>query len=106
MDPARALRGAVNVLQLPIDSDQATSEPKSGKETFAIKNTSGAAKEPEARLVYLQKADGSLVLTWRVETDILSNWLLSYVDAKSAEQVHGVVDYSADADTKHATYEV
>lgn len=106
MDPSRALKRAVNVLQLPIDSDQATSEPKAGKETFAIKNTSGAAKEPEARLVYLQKADGSLVLTWRVETDILDNWLLSYIDAKSADQVHGVVDYVADADTKHATYEV
>jgi len=58
-------------------------------------------KEPEARLVYLQTAEGKLVLTWRVETDILSNWLLTYVDATSGEQVHVVVDYSADA-----TYEV
>lgn len=89
------------MLQLPVAAGQATSQPKEGKETFTIKNTSGAVKEPEARLVYLQTAEGSLALTWRVETDILSNWLLTYVDAKSGEQVHAVVDYSADA-----TYEV
>lgn len=38
-----------------------------------------------------------MVLTWRVEIDILSNWLLSYVDANSNEEVHGVVDYAADS---------
>jgi len=46
--------------------------------------------------MYLQK-DGALTLTWRVETDILENWLLSYIDAASASEVHGVVDYVADA---------
>jgi extracellular elastinolytic metalloproteinase len=50
--------------------------------------------------VYLIK-DGKLVLTWRVETDIMSNWLLTYVDAATNEEIHGVVDYSADA-----TYQV
>jgi extracellular elastinolytic metalloproteinase len=91
----------VNTLQLPVQADQATSEPKEGKETFAIKNTQGAVSEPEAKLVYIQKEDGSLALTWRVETDIWKQWLLSYVDANSPETVHIVVDYRADA-----TYEV
>jgi extracellular elastinolytic metalloproteinase len=101
VDPAEALKGAVNVLQLPLQADQATSQPKEGKETFAIKNTKGAVQEPEARLVYIQTAEEELKLTWRVETDIWTKWLLSYVDATSPETVHVVVDYSADA-----TYEV
>lgn len=100
------MKGASKKLGLPVNADKATAKPKGGKETFALENTTGAVKEPEAKLVYLQKADGSLALTWRVETDILSNWLLSYVDAKDGEQIHGVVDYSADADDKHATYQV
>lgn len=91
----------MNALQLPVSADNASSEPKDKPDTFAIKGTSGSVNEPEARLVYLQTAEGKLALTWRVETDILSNWLLSYVDAKSGQQVHAVVDYSADA-----TYEV
>ncbi|KAF2748483.1 extracellular metallo proteinase MEP [Sporormia fimetaria CBS 119925] len=101
-DPAEAVKGAVNVLQLPIEADSATAVPKQGKkDTYAIKNTSGAEKEPEAKLVYFQKDDGTLALTWRVETDILDNWLLSYVDAKDPSTVHGVIDYAQDA-----TYEV
>ena len=84
-----------------MQADQATSEPKEGKETYAIKNTQGANQEPEARLVYVQTEEGKLALTWRVETDLWTQWLLSYVDAKSPETVHVVVDYSAEA-----TYEV
>lgn len=75
--------------------------PKEGTETFAIKQTSGTVNEPEARLVYVQDAAGDLKLSWRVETDIMSNWLLTYVDATDGSQVHAVVDYSADA-----TYQV
>jgi extracellular elastinolytic metalloproteinase len=58
-----------------------------------LKQTSGAVSDPEARLVYFQKADGSLVLSWRVETDISENWLLTYVDANNGKDIHGVVDY-------------
>ena len=50
MDPARAIKDAVNVLQLPIDSGQATSDPKSGTEAAAIKNTSGAVKSQRLAL--------------------------------------------------------
>ena len=100
VDPAAALKSAVSTLGLPIGTNNAKAESKEGPETFRIRGTIGAAKEPEARLVYLQ-TDDALTLTWRVETDIISNWLLTYVDAQTGEQVHGVVDYSADA-----TYEV
>lgn len=54
--------------------------------------------DPKAKLVYFVKPDGKLALSWRVETDIEDNWLLSYVDANSEETVHGVVDYVAEAD--------
>jgi extracellular elastinolytic metalloproteinase len=101
VDPADALKGAVNVLQLPVQADQATAEPKGGKGTYAIKNTRGAIQEPEAQLVYIHTSEGELALTWKVETDIWTNWLLSYVDAHDPEKVHAVVDYSA-----AATYEV
>lgn len=96
-DPVDALKTASDVLQLPIEAGKATAESTEGKETFTLKGTSGAVKDPEAKLMYLIKADGTLALTWRVETDILSNWLLTYVDAATNEEVHGVVDYSADA---------
>ncbi|KAJ4346004.1 low affinity high capacity ammonium permease [Ascochyta clinopodiicola] len=96
-DPVDALKAATNILQLPVKADQASAQSAEGKETFTLKGTSGAVKDPQAKLMYLVKADGSLALTWRVETDILSNWLLTYVDAASNAEVHGVVDYSADA---------
>lgn len=50
--------------------------------------------------MYLVKADGTLALTWRVETDVLDNWLLSYVDAKTNQEIHGVVDWVQDAKFK------
>lgn len=100
MEPADALKAAINVLSLPIAADSAKSEAKDGKDVFAIKDTSGTVSEPEARLVYVQTSEGKLALAWRIETDILSNWLLTYVDAKDGKQIHGVVDYSADATYK------
>ncbi|CBX91299.1 hypothetical protein IAQ61_010661 [Plenodomus lingam] len=98
---ANALRSAVNVLSLPMSAESATAVPKEGSDAFTITQTSGAVKEPEARLVYVQDASGNLKLAWRVETDIQSNWLLTYVDAEDGSQVHAVVDYAAEA-----TYEV
>ncbi|KAJ4366859.1 hypothetical protein N0V83_007387 [Neocucurbitaria cava] len=95
-EPANALKSAVNVLQLPISAESATAVAKEEPETFAIKQTSGTVSEPEAHLVYVQDAEGHLKLAWRVETDVLSNWLLTYVDAENGNQVHAVVDYSAD----------
>ncbi|KAE9579545.1 Extracellular metalloproteinase [Colletotrichum fructicola] len=95
-DPVAALNGAKDVLQLPVESADASAEAKEGKEIYTIKGTSGAVSDPEAKLAYLVKGDGSLALTWRVETDITDNWLLTYVDAQSGGEVHGVVDYVSD----------
>lgn len=100
IEPVAALQGATSTLQLGVNADAATAESTGGVETFTIKGTTGAVKDPEARLVYLQ-TEGSLKLVWRVETDIYSNWLLTYVDASGSSEVHAVVDYSADA-----TYQV
>lgn len=90
----------MKTLGLPVNTDGATTENK-GDNTFSIQGTTGTVKTPEAKLVYVQNAEGKMVLSWAVETDILSNWLISYVDAENPETVHGVVDYSADA-----TYQV
>ncbi|KAI0602059.1 Fungalysin metallopeptidase-domain-containing protein [Biscogniauxia sp. FL1348] len=98
-DAAKALSGAASILELPV-TGEATAEAMEGTETYVLKGTSGAQKDPEARLVYLVKPDGELALTWRVETDILDNWLLSYVDAETNEAIHGVVDWVAEATYK------
>lgn len=95
--PANALKSAVNVLGLPISAESAIAEAKEAAKTYAIKQTTGCVSEPEARLVYLVDEEGKLALTWRIETDVMSNWLLTYVDAEDGEKVHAVVDYSADA---------
>jgi extracellular elastinolytic metalloproteinase len=92
-----ALKTATNMLSLPIEVENASAETAEGKETFTFKDTSGAVRDPKAKLVYLVTPEGNLELTWRVETDVLSNWLLTYVDAATNEDIHGVVDYSADA---------
>ena len=99
-DPTTALSGASKVLELPV-TGEATAEPADRVETYSLKGTSGAQEDPEARLVYFVKPDGDLALTWRVETDILDDWLLTYVDAESNEEIHGVVNYVSDV-----TYEV
>ncbi|KAH8689236.1 Fungalysin metallopeptidase-domain-containing protein [Phaeosphaeriaceae sp. PMI808] len=98
--PVDALKTAVNNLELPISADKATAEPK-GHESFKLKQTSGTVSEPEARLVYVRTAADGLALAWRVETDIDTNWLLTYIDAENGEKIHHVVDYAA-----AATYEV
>lgn len=71
-------------------------EPKPETEQYTITGSTGALSDPLANLVYIQDGD-SLALTWRVETDIGDNWLLSYVDAVTPEKVFGVVDYVAEA---------
>ncbi|KAM0717776.1 hypothetical protein Q7P37_006108 [Cladosporium fusiforme] len=97
IEPVEALQTASNVLQLSVKADSATAEPTDGDDAFVIKGTTGAQKDPKAQLMYLQTPEGQLVLTWRVETDIESNWLLTYVDASSENEVHGVIDWAADA---------
>lgn len=101
-DPAAALKGVVDALGLPVRANDAKAEPKQSneeKETYTFKGTQGAVSDPEAKLVYLGKSDGSLGLTWRVETDVMDNWLLTYIDADNSKTVHGVVDYVSDVAT-------
>ncbi|KAI1369752.1 extracellular elastinolytic metallo proteinase [Xylaria arbuscula] len=95
-DSTQALEKATSMLQLPV-TGQATAEATGETETYTLKGTSGAQKDPEARLMYFVKSNGELALTWRVETDVLDNWLLSYVDATTNEEIHGVVDWVQDA---------
>jgi extracellular elastinolytic metalloproteinase len=96
IDPVAALQGVTKVLSLPIEADAATAEEETAPNHFVIGGTEGAQSDPKARLVYFQR-DGALDLTWRVETDILDDWLLSYVDAETGSKISGVVNYVADA---------
>ncbi|KFZ19247.1 hypothetical protein V501_00743 [Pseudogymnoascus sp. VKM F-4519 (FW-2642)] len=101
VDAVAALKGASNVLGLEISADGAQAKAEEALEHYIIEGTTGAQQDPKARLVYFQKEDGSLSLSWRVETDLKDNWLLSYVDASGASEVYGVVNYVSDA-----TYQV
>ncbi|EGX96894.1 elastinolytic metalloproteinase Mep [Cordyceps militaris CM01] len=96
INPVEALKGVAQKLGLPIDAGRATAENKEDN-VFVIKSTSGTQSDPEAKLVYFSDGKGGLTLSWRVETDLKDNWLLTYVDAKEPTKVHGVVDYVADA---------
>ena len=103
MDPVSALKRAVDALQLPVGYKQTSAQASAGAaETYSIFGASGTVNDPEARLVYFQSPSGKIELAWRIETDIMSNWLLSYVNANTNEEIMGVVDWSADA----AVYEV
>lgn len=97
VNPVAALKALDSTLNLGISADNAEAVSEEAAEHYTIKGSAGALQDPKARLVYFQNPDNSLTLTWRVETDIGDNWLLSYVDAKSPEKVSGVVDYVSDA---------
>lgn len=96
LNPVAALDHAVTLFALPIEG-QATAEPTEGADDFVLTGTSGAQSDPKARLVYFVTSENTLVLTWRLETDVLSDWLLTYVDAESNGAVLGVVNYVAEA---------
>lgn len=96
MDPVAALKGASNTLQLSVSTNEAIAAPSGETEQYTITGSSGALSDPKAHLVYIQSGSG-LSLSWRVETDLGDNWLLSYVDAVTPEKVFGVVDYVSEA---------
>lgn len=99
--PLSAFESAVNLLDLPISGvANAVAEKADGaNESYTIKQVEGSVADPTAKLVYVTR-DISLVLAWRIETDIGSNWLVSYIDAASGKEVTGVTEY-----TNTATYE-
>tara|TARA_R110002033_G_scaffold138662_1_gene177634 strand:+ start:154 stop:528 length:375 start_codon:yes stop_codon:yes gene_type:complete len=96
VDPVVALRGASNTLQLDVAAEGAEAVPEEEVEQYTITGSSGALSDPKANLVYIQTGN-TLTLSWRVETDIGDNWLLSYVDAVTPQRVLGVVDYVSEA---------
>jgi extracellular elastinolytic metalloproteinase len=95
--PVAALKGVSNVLGLQVGADAATAKPEQATEHYVIEGTTGTYQDPKARLVYFQTPEKTLTLSWRVETDLNDNWLLSYVDASGASQIYGVVNYVSDA---------
>ncbi|KAF4987994.1 hypothetical protein FGRMN_10042 [Fusarium graminum] len=98
-DPVDALKDTVDVLSLPVEAEKAKPVRKSTNH-YTFTDTKGTVSKPEAKLVYLVDENKNLKLTWRVETDILDNWLLTYVDAAKTDSVVGVVDYVAEATYK------
>lgn len=97
IDAVAALQGVTSTLALPISADDAVAVPEEATEHYVIEGATGTYSEPKAKLVYFQNDDSTLTLTWRVETDITQNWLLSYVDAVTGKDILGVVDYVSQA---------
>ncbi|RYP21257.1 hypothetical protein DL767_009309 [Monosporascus sp. MG133] len=100
LDPLKAFDVVVDTLSLPISKDSGV-EATQESESYRITGTSGADQDPEANMVYFVKQDGSLALTWKVETKLEDQWLVSYVDAEAESEVLGIIDYIS-----FATYEV
>lgn len=100
VDPVDALRTVLKTLELPISTEKTISEDMGGS-VFKLKGTTGTVSDPEARLVYLRVANDQLALAWRIETDMDTKWLVTYVDAEDGETIHHVTDYGS-----AATYEV
>lgn len=99
--PLTAFESAVKLLDLPISgvANAAAEKVDGAGESYTIKQVEGSVVDPTAKLVYVTK-DTSLVRAWRIETDIGSKWLVSYIDAASGNEVTGVTEY-----TNTATYE-
>lgn len=99
--PLVAFESAVKLLDLPIsDIAGAVAEKVEGpSETWDIKQVEGFMANPTAKLVYVTR-DSSTVLAWRIETDLGSSWIISYVDAASGNEITGVIEY-----TNTASYE-
>lgn len=81
-------------------SDVVTAEPLEDLEAFVLRGTYGAVSDPTARLTYLVKSDGTLTLTWKVETNLLTHWLHSYMDALRGGEIYGLIDWAWSATYK------
>lgn len=99
LSPVAALRAAVKILQLPITGIENAEAESTDGGRYIISRVKGVLADPVASLAYIQK-DDHLVLAWRLELDIGSNLLITYVDAVSDAAVAGVIDL-----TNAATYE-
>ncbi|EEY17878.1 extracellular elastinolytic metalloproteinase [Verticillium alfalfae VaMs.102] len=100
-DPLVAFKNAVELLNLPIsDASSATAEPTDEAGLFVIRGTKGSSLDPKAKLAYVRHEE-TVLLVWRLETNIDDNQLLVYVDADTGTSVSGVYD-----SVKTASYEV
>ncbi|KAK2755603.1 elastinolytic metalloproteinase mep [Colletotrichum kahawae] len=98
--PLAAFQAAVHLLHLPITGVASIAESVDDGGTYVIQGVEGAVSNPLVKLAYVQ-VNGSVALAWRVETDIGTNWLHTYIDATTGKEISGVIDY-----TNTATYEV
>ncbi|EHK99817.1 putative Extracellular metalloproteinase mep [Glarea lozoyensis 74030] len=97
IDPVAALKGASSVLDLSITATAAVAKPEESLEHYVIEGSQGALSAPKARLQYILTPENTLALVWRVETDVGSDWLLTYVDAADSSKIHAAVNYVAEA---------
>jgi extracellular elastinolytic metalloproteinase len=97
VDPVAAVSEVSKTLSLGVVAEGAKAKPEDAPESYVIEGTKGAFQPPKAKLVYFVKPDDTIALTWRVETDLEEDWLLSYVDAATSKTVEGVVNYKSDA---------
>lgn len=96
-----AFKSAVELLNLPItNASSATAEPTDEAGLFVIRGTKGSSSDPKAQLAYVRHEE-TVLLVWRLETNIDDNQLLVYVDAKTGKTISGVYD-----SVKTASYEV
>ena len=105
VDAVTALKGISDTLALGIDASSATAAAKDDA-TFEISGSSGTLSKPVGKLVYFIDDSGTLKLTWRVETDIDNNWLVTYTDASAPGSIVGLVDYVQDAEYRVFPWEV
>lgn len=94
----------VSRLGLGVGYGSAKANKLGDDEHYVFRGTKGCVSDPEARLTYLQRNDTGLSLTWRVETDVERNWLISYIDASDSNKFHGLVNYVSDIDAAFQVY--
>ncbi|SPO01672.1 probable Extracellular metalloproteinase MEP [Cephalotrichum gorgonifer] len=97
-----AVKSVTSTLGLGVDLSDAVAAVVNDDDSadYVVSGADGVQKDPKATVVYFVKSDGTLSLSWRVETDTGDNWLQSYID-KDSQEIHGVVDWVSDA-----TYQV
>ncbi|KAH7309722.1 extracellular elastinolytic metalloproteinase precursor [Stachybotrys elegans] len=103
--PVDALRSIIDTMEMDVEVNDATVKPQMGDvpEKYTIRGTTGARRDPEARLLYVHGDQGRVHLAWQLLLEIDFAWYTVFVDAETGEHVIAVVDSAYRAD---ATYEV
>ncbi|KAL1869108.1 hypothetical protein Daus18300_005644 [Diaporthe australafricana] len=95
INPLSAFESAVKLLYLQIeDTSGGVEEKVDSGESYMIHQIEGCMSSPTTKLVRVKK-DAWLILAWRIEKDVGSKWLVPYIDAASANEVVGVVEYTS-----------